>query len=97
MKEFKEWCKDKVIAFTEGHKSWDITYDWFVEDVDMYTTGINGVQNQYYPSKQVEILWMLKSEYDKLEFPKDYIGKWNKIPEEFEKYCYLFNEKTRIR
>jgi hypothetical protein len=96
MKEFKEWCKDKVIAFTEGILSGQFIPDWY--EANDYNWVINDAKYQEFPKLlSAEILWMYKSEYDKLDNPKDYIGKWNKIPEEFEKYCNMFNEKTRIR
>ena len=97
MKDFKEWCKDKVIAFTEGYSHYsDYVYDWGWINNTVFATGINGVQHQEYPNVKAQILWMLKSEYDKLDNPKDYIGKWNQVPQQFEKYCDMFNEKTRI-
>jgi hypothetical protein len=96
MKEFKEWCKDKVIAFTEGIYLHDgVICDWYKTNDCNWV--VNDAKYQTFKKKQPVMLWMLKTEYDKLEFPKEHIGLWKEVPREYQMYCSMFNEKTKIR
>ena len=94
-KEFKEWVKDKVIAFTEGILPGQYVPDWY--EANDYNWVVNGTKYQELSiDKSAKILWMYKEEYDKLESPKYCIGLWNEVPKVYEGCWRLFNEKTRI-